>query len=178
VKLYNSVLDWSCCSLFHHLVPASTDNASRSPTLVGRTLPRRFRGSKFGSGVDLTQSGCSTSWRRDPTPLTNSLYLVAALNLHALSIKFILSYQLPWHPIFWSHHRSRLCISESSIFSQWPSAHVVSFTVYLKKKSKIFRVYLVRLLPLARLVWLSHLARQSKASFDESVCFILALLTL
>jgi hypothetical protein len=66
--------------------PSSTDNASRSPTLVGRTLPRRFCGSKFGSGVDLTQSGCSASQHRDPSPPTNSSYLVAALNLHALSI--------------------------------------------------------------------------------------------
>jgi hypothetical protein len=34
---------------------------------------------------------------------------------------------------FLSHHRSRLCIPYSSIFSQWPSAHVASLTVYLKK---------------------------------------------
>jgi hypothetical protein len=63
VKLYNSVLDWSCCSLSHHLVPASTDNASRSPTLVGRTLPRWFRGSKFGSGPLVL------TWHRVGAPL-------------------------------------------------------------------------------------------------------------
>jgi hypothetical protein len=63
------------------------DNASRSPTLDGRTLPRRFHGSKFGFGVDLMRSGCSSSQRRDPTPPTNSSYLVEALIIGVVHLK-------------------------------------------------------------------------------------------
>jgi hypothetical protein len=70
------------------------------------------------------------------------------------------------------------CAFQNQVFSLSGLLPMLYLLSFISKKSKTLRVYLVRLLPLPSLVWLPHLARQSKASFDGSVCFILALLTL
>jgi hypothetical protein len=79
---------------------------------------------------------------------------------------FILSYQLPWHLIFCPITEVG-CAFHIQVFSLSGLLPMLHLLPSISKKSKICKVYLVRLLPLARLVWLPHLASKARRASME-----------